>query len=190
MKLVILPLYLLALLLGPVALCSQEMPVPIEVQYPLFLKIITFDKNLSERCKDEIIIGIVYQQNFKQSLDVMKELVEVIEKGPVQKIMDKPIRYVLINLDVHNLEKRVQEQDVHLLYIAPLRAESIEKISQIADKYDLLTLSGVPEYIPKGLAVGLQIEGKKPKVLINNKVALQENVVFNSQILKLAKVIE
>ena len=49
---------LLLLLLVTAMSLEQDMAVPISTQYPLFLKILTYDRNIEARAPDEIVIGL------------------------------------------------------------------------------------------------------------------------------------
>jgi len=169
---------------------AQKMAIPIEVQYPLFLKILTFDRNLEERVGDEIVIGIAYQMMFKGSLKAKEELEKTIKKSPIKEIQDIPIRQVSINMDKNNLESIISKNEVDILYIAPMRALDMGKITKLSRTKKILTLTGVPDYVESGITVGLSTKGGKPLIMVNLASAKAEGSDFSSQLLKLAKVIK
>lgn len=168
---------------------SQEMNVPIKVQYPLFLKILTFDRELEKRSDKEIVIGIVYQGKYNKSVMAMKEMAEVIESSSIKEIKEMSIQYVPINLDKQNLTAVAKGSGINLLYITPLRAYELQDILKISRQNQWLTMSGVADYVEKGLSVGLTLKGKKPQILINIKASREEGANFNSQLLKLARIV-
>lgn len=190
MKYITKTIFLLLTLILVSGVLAQEMEVPIEVQYPLFLKILSFDRNLETRSDNEIVIGIVYQDKYKKSVTTKDKLIDVLGKSGIKKINEMPIRFVPINLDRQDLQTIANTKGVNLLYVAPLRAFELKKIAKISRTNQWLTLSGVTDYIEEGLSVGLKLKGNKPQVLINLKSSKAEGANFNSQLLKLAKIVE
>jgi hypothetical protein len=77
-----------------------------------------------------------------------------------------------------------------LIYVAPLRAYDVTKISNLSKKLKILTLTGVNEYIDFGLSITIGVKGDKPQIIINLPSAKAEGADFSSQLLKLATVIE
>lgn len=169
----------------------QEMAVSVEVQYPLFLKILTFDRNLKTRVGEEIVIGIVYQGKFKRSLNIKDELAKVMDGSSIKKIEDIPIRYVAIDISEEpDLKNAISSKNVDILYLTPLRALEIGTVTAVSRAKKIVTLTGVPDYVESGLTVGIGTKGEKPQIIINLKAAKAEGADFSSQLLKLAKVIE
>jgi len=169
---------------------AQEMEVPIEVQFPLLLKVLAFDRSLKTRVGEEIVIGIVYQEKFRASLNVKDEVEALAGMISPRTIQDVPFRTVAIDLASPRFRDILADQGVDILYVAPLRAVGVEEIAAISRERRLTTLSGVPDYVEKSLAVGVGIKGEKPMILINLPAARAEGANFSSQLLKLAKVIE
>lgn len=170
---------------------TQEIAVPVNVQFPLFLKILTFDRNLKERVGDEIVIAIFYQGKFKRSLNVRDQLVKVTDESPIKEIEDIPIRYVSIDIsEKTDLAKALSKNKVDILYITPLRALRIKTITNVSRAKKIMTLASVPDYVESGLSVGIGIKGEKPLIIINLPAAKAEGVNFDSELLKLAKVVK
>ena len=175
------------------AICqAQEMTVLMEVQFPLFLKILVFDRNLKERVGDEIIIGIVYQGRFRKSRRARDEFVDVMKESPVKKVEDIPVRQVSIDVSKSDWESVILNNKIDILYIAPVRALEMKKITDLSRAIKIVTLTGVADYVESGLAVGIGTKGNKPRIIINLPAAKAEGADFSSRLLCLAtvKVIE
>ena len=186
---------LIALLL--MLLCSgsttgqDDVPVPVKVQYPLFLKIMSLDRELPTRVGDELVIGVVYQPQIRESWRIKDDFMEVVRKSKIRTIKDIPVRCVPIPLEsTGSLESMIAEQSVDVLYVGPLRAIDIDGIAQVTRARHIATLTGVPEYVEEGLAVGIELVQDQPGILINLKAARAEGTQFNTQLLRLARVIE
>lgn len=169
---------------------AQEMSVPVNLQFALFSKVLQFDRNLRTRSGDEIIFGVVYQSQFKSSRKVKEDFTGVVDGLSKKEIGQIPFRLLTLNLDEVDLAKEIVKSNFTILYITPLRAVDPASVAEVARRKGVLTLTGVPDYVESGVAVGLATKGGKPQILINLKVAKDEHADFSSQLLKLVRIIE
>ncbi|MBI4809879.1 MAG: hypothetical protein HY800_00195 [Ignavibacteriales bacterium] len=147
------------------SLIAQEMPIPIKVQVPLFTKILSFDRNLKTRVGNEIVLGIVYQKNFRTSFDVQDQIITTITKIPIREIDGISLRCIAIEMKENiDLTDIITKNKVDILYITPMRTLDFEKISAISRANQILTISGVPDYIDEGFAVGIGSKGDNPMI--------------------------
>lgn len=183
--------WFLILLLGwPAAAKGQEMAVPVEIQYPLFLKILLFDRNLEARAGEEITLGIAYQSHYRPSLKAKEALVKAIEASLPHTLKQLPLHYLLIDLKKEvGLDTLIDRRRIDLLYLAPLRAFDLKPLLRLTRQQQITTLTGVPEYCQAGVAVGLDIQGDRPQILINLPAARAEGADFSARLLYLAKII-
>ncbi len=166
---------------------AQQMPLPVKDQMPLFLKILSYDKNLPQR-GEEIVLGVLYQERYRASLLAKEEVFTVMES--FETVSGRPIRLVPVALDAAgDLNTRLSEAGVNIIYVAPVRAFNLEQITNVSQAGTMLTLTGVPTYLSEGLSVSLDVKGGKPLILINLPTSEAEGAKFHSQLLKLAQVI-
>jgi hypothetical protein len=171
--------------------CPQKMEVPVEQQVPLFLKILSFDRNLTERAGKQIVLAVIYQKKYRESLDAKNEFEDVTGKSAITKIDSLPIKFIAIDMsDNTDLVSTIDKNQVDIIYLAPVKALKIESITAISRQKHLITLTGVPEYVQAGVAVGIGAKGDKPQILVNLPAAKAEGINFDSQLLKLAKIID
>jgi hypothetical protein len=101
-----------------------------------------------------------------------------------------PIRKVTIDIgEEHDLAAAVSRDRIDIFYVTPLRAVAMESFTSISRSKRISTLTGLPEYVESGLAVGIGTKGERPLIIINSPAAKAEGIDFNSQLLKLAKII-
>lgn len=185
---ILLAVLLIIQLVGAVS--AEEMEMPIEIQIPLFLKILPFDRNLKERVGDEIVLGIVYQEKFRKSFNVKTQLEDFLAKSKENKIDDIPFRYVLINLSrLSEFKASLAKEKVDIVYITPLRAIAVETLVSVCRSMGITTLTGVPAYCELGIAISIGSKGGSPLIIINLPGARSEGADFSSRLLKLAEVI-
>jgi len=169
---------------------AQEMPVPLRYQYPILLKTLTFDRNLKARCGNAIVLGILYQSRFRQSVNVKDELVTIANESSYEFLDAHQIRVVPIDLSSEaSFEEQISASGINTLYVAPLRAIDLATISTVTRKNKVLTLTGVPEYVEIGLSIGVGIRGDRPSLVINQPASRAEGADLDSQLLKLARTI-
>ncbi len=183
--------YSMYILLTLECLHAQEIAVPVNVQYPLFLRILTFDRKLKARVGSQIVIGILYQARFKASSTVKDELLKVIDDSGTKSVDDIPITVCLLDFrDDLDLEANMAKYGIDILYLAPLRAASVANIVRLSRAKKVTTLTGVPHYVDSGVAVGIGIKGQNPQIMVNLPAAKAEGMDLSSRLLKLAKVLK
>jgi hypothetical protein len=169
---------------SPRVVAAQEMEIPVSLQVPLFLKVISFDR---QRVQNEptLVVGVAFQSGFRLS-SVTREDAE----RAFRSTSDRKIKVVAIDLDRDNLDDLIAQHRVSLLYVAPLRAYSIRSIADAAATAHATTITGVSQYVTQGLSVGARLQSDRPKLLINLAAAKKSGANFAAELLKLAQVVE
>ena len=179
-----------ALVLAASTTAAQEKAAPATVQYALFMKILTLDRELAARVGEELVIGVVYQPQVRESWIVRDDFIGVMATSPVQSVRGIPVRCVPIALEsLDELGRHIERHGLDALYVSPLRAVEIEQLASLARRSHVSTLASVPAYVENGLAVGVGLRGKKPEILINLEAARAEGADFNAQLLRLARIV-
>lgn len=173
------------------SLFAQDVTVPIEIQLPIFLKILTFDRNFRARNGDRLILGILYQKQFRTSVNVKESLVRELARLPEITEDGFRVSYKVIDLgNESNLAETLDTNRINTLYVTPLAAADIGAIAAVSRTKKLTTLTGVPKYAELGLAVAIGFKKEKPCIIINVAAAKAEGANFSAQLLELAKVIQ
>ena len=170
---------------------AQEMPLPVENQVPLFIKILNYDRQFKARISNSVVIGILFQNKYRTSTIAKDEFIKYLMLNSEYNIDGKSFTYVPIEYNnLTNLENLLSDKKLNVLYVTPMRSIDLSKISQVCRQKKIISISGVPDYIREGLSVGLDLEGDNPKILINIIAAKNEGADFKSQLLKLSEIIE
>lgn len=158
-----------------------------DLQFTLLVKALTFDRNLRTRVGSELVIGVVYQSGFKASRQVKDEFLAAAKASPIRTVDGTPIGVVPLELqDRASLVAEITKRQVDILYIAPLRAVDV---GQLTGSQLPLSMTGVPEYVRSGAAIGVDIKAGKPSILVNLPASRAAGADFSSQLLKLAQVL-
>lgn len=177
------------LLLGGGIATAEDLAVPVETQVPLFLKILTFDRNLPSRAGDDVTIAIVYQRRFRDSLLVREAFVAAIAAHP-HAVGNLPVRCVDVDLDeTPDLAAALRRVSADVVYVAPLRSVAVTSIARATRALRVLSITGVADYVRGGLAIGIDERRGRPRILVNREAERKEGVALSSQLLKLATLV-
>jgi hypothetical protein len=170
---------------------SQDMQVPIEQQVPLMIKILNFDRNLQRHAQKQIMVAVLYQKKFRKSLDAKNRFEDVVGKLSLTKIDSMPIKFMSVDIgEDTDLAANIDRNYVNVVYLTPVKAFNVDDIVKICRQRQITSFTGIGDYVNTGIAIGFGIKGDKPQIIINLPAAKAEGANFNSQLLKLAKVIE
>ena len=168
---------------------AQEMEVPVGLQVSLLTRILSFDRQLRDRVQGEVVICVAYQPLFPPSLQAMEDVLASGEYLNAQ-VGDLPVRFVSLELDGTNgLGEALRESGANHLYLTPMRSVNVGTIVETATNVGVLTLTGVPEHMESGVAVGLSSRDGRPRVMINRGTARDAGARFSSELLQLSEIV-
>ncbi len=163
---------------------AQDMDVPVQMQVALFLKVITFDRNLVVPPASEIVVAVLFQSGYRSSVSAKNTAMTALQvTGNKGKI-----RAIAIDLDRERLAAALTRYEPAVLYVAPLRAVEIGDLAATARNAGVTTVTGVPQYVSLGLAISVRLQGERPKLVINAEAARAEGADFSAELLKLAQI--
>ncbi len=181
--------FALSLVTFALSALADEMAVPADLQVPLILKVLTYDRNFDEKAQNELKIGIVYTGN-AASQKAKNEVIGVLEKFSGKTIRKLPIKYLPIEFtSQRDLENSAKTNRMNVLYIAPGNAQNLDVLLKVSQANQIITTTGVPTYVDQGVAVGIGIRQDKPQILINLGSSKKEGSEFDASLLRIASVI-
>jgi hypothetical protein len=176
--------------LAPRALAAQEVAVPVAIQVPILVKILNFDRNLPGRAGDRLVVGVLFQSRYRTSANVADEVCRTLQVLPAGALGALGISCVAIDLDASSaLDSALKRNRVQVLYVSPLRAVSLGDVTVVSRAAGITTLTGVPRYVETGLAIGLDMKGERPEIVINLAASRAEGADLTAHLLKLARVV-
>jgi len=168
-------------------LSAQEVVVPVSDQVQIFAKVLGYDRRHESRRQDELVVGIAFQSGFRASLltreEVERELVAAFGKTTRVRLVQVEL---LPGLD---LQAALERLGVEILYVTPLRSADLSLLIEATRSLGVLTITGVPEYVHQGLALGLDSENARPTIIINLSAARAEGADFGAELLKIVQVV-
>ncbi len=167
------------------------MPVPVNLQARIFIKVLLFDRSYERRAEDGVVVAVLYQKGFRQSFLAAEEFAKAAADWGDQASGDVAFRCVLIDVDgPQALPESLATAHADILYVAPLRSFDVGRIARSARDMRLPAYTGVPEYLSAGLSVSLDLRDDKPRILVNLKASKEAGAEFGSQMLSLARIVD
>lgn len=175
---------------GHGAIEAQAMDLPVETQIPIFLKLLTFDRNLTTAAGSELRIAILYQGGNRESLATQRLADTELQKA-TRLFQGLTARIVAIDLEHEDdLARRLTDENVVAAYIGPLRAVDLKALLRTTRAAHVRTFSGVTRFVSQGVAMGVTMRGDLPQILVNLAAAREEGADYPAQVLKLARMVE
>jgi uncharacterized protein DUF4154 len=169
---------------------ADDVAVPISLQIDLLLKVASYDKNLQQRAHGRVRVGVVVKLNdadsARSAAQAMKSLsaVESLEGLPLDAAIE-------IYADAPGLARYVGEHGISILYFTPGFSESeMDAMARALDGVSVLSAGALAKYTIRGMVLGFDLAGGKPKLLVHLARARRQQVELSSSVLKLMRVIE
>ncbi|MFL5517379.1 MAG: YfiR family protein [Gemmatimonadales bacterium] len=183
---------LLAFAIRPTLAAAEPMPFPADVQVTLLLKILTYDRFFVVKAKSALTIGVLYVASDPESVRAKDEILKTLQQVADRTIKNVPIRAQALEYrDPVNLGNTVRTSGINVLYITPGNADTLQAVLRLSHTRGITTATGVPDYVQRGVAVGIGIKpDKKPDILINLPSSRQEGSDFDASLLRIATVVK
>lgn len=143
---------------------AQDMAVPATLQAALFKKIFAFDKTVQAKGSTDVVI--------------------LSSGGSADEIVSA---FNSAGISTKVVSGNQVPSGANIVYVMPGVASPKQQCAQ----KKVLSISGVSSYAESGkVSIGLDVEGGKPKIIVNMAQLKAEGQELSSDLLKLAKVIQ
>jgi hypothetical protein len=177
--------------LGAAARAADDMPVAAERQVPLLLKILTYDRQLEVKAGRELVIGIVCSPLSPASAKAREEVLASLDTFVGKTVKKLPLQFWW--QDYTNPDKLaawVKAKRISVLYVSPGNEKNLPAILKISQENRVTSITGVPDYVERGVAVGIGERQAKPLILINLASSKLEGSEFDASLLRIATIVK
>jgi hypothetical protein len=167
---------------------AQSMQVPTSVQAELLVKVAGFDRNYKARAGDRGVIIIAAMPDDAASQRAAMEMKSALAKVP--SIADLPHEEVVVkSASAATIATVARERKAAIIYLGPGYMGQLTALRDAFSSMNVLTVAGVPDYVPNGAAVlGFDLVSGRPKLSIHVPQARKQQVAFPASLLNLMKV--
>jgi len=177
-----------AILTRPAA--AESMALSADIQVPLLLRILAYDRRFEAKAGSDLVIGIIHDPADKDSARAADEISSTLYKWRGKPVKKLPIKYFLIEYTKPaDLEAFVKAKGINMLYVTPGISRALPDIIKLSQSRHLTTTTGVPDYVRKGVAVGIGERQNRPQILVNLCSTKSEGSEFDASLLRIATVV-
>ncbi len=174
---------------------AEKMPIPPDVQVPLLLKILTYDRSFGFKAKTAVSIGVVFVPTDPGSVAAKDEIMKSLAALSGRTIKNLPLKAVMIPFTnarefPADLKKAWQANGVNVFYIAPGSSAIVGEVIKLSHAQGVTTATGVPEYVNQGVAIGIDRDQNKPQIVINLPNSKSEGSEFDASLLRIARLVK
>jgi hypothetical protein len=183
-------LFVAVVLAFPAHTAAQDVTVPISLQMDLLLKVASYDKNLKARAHDKVRVLVLIKSDDAESGRTAAQALKALSDA--EAIDGLPVEGTSTTYaDATSLARLTGENNLSILYVTPGFTESeIDAMARALDGVSVLSAGAVAKYTFRGLVLGFDLAGGKPKLLVHLERAKRQRVELSSSVLKLMRVIE
>ncbi len=169
---------------------AEPMAVSAEVQVPIFLKALAYDRNLTEKARGDILIGLLYEPGDAESEAAARSVAKLMAAYPTEDVVDLPIYYRMIPFrDSTELAQIIQDEWVDVLYLAPGVRGHLGSVLDVVSGHKVLSMAGVASYVDEGVSMGVEERDGHAQIVVNLSSAESAGSKFAGHFLSLCRVI-
>lgn len=154
--------------------------VPIGVQLPLLTKVWRLDRNFAPR--ELVKIAVLFQHSNPESAAMKDAVVAWIATRP-------GLRAIPIPLDATAGMAALETVEADIFYVTRMRGANVWGVAKVARTRDIRTMTGVPEYVRRGLAIAIGVRNDRPLIIVNLDAARAEGAAYQAQLLRLTDIV-
>jgi hypothetical protein len=168
---------------------ADDVAVPVPLQIDLLLKVAGYDRNLPARARGIVKTMILTKRGDSRSKNVGEQAARALSGKDVKGMPTETVTQMFS--DGPTLAESVRGGRVSILYATPgFGPWELLTIARSLSGLSVLTSGALAHFVDTAVALGFDLVGGKPKLLVNLRRAREQGVDLSSQVLKLAKVIE
>ncbi|MDP9149770.1 MAG: YfiR family protein [Myxococcota bacterium] len=173
----------------PRSVSADTVSVPVGLQVDLFTKVADYDKTLLGRAEGVVRVLVVIRSRVPESASIGARVLNALSSA--SRISGLPHEDSSVEFtDVASLVARCKAHSIGILYMTPGLTDVDEALARALADLPVLSVSASAEGVTKGMTLGFDLVGAKPKLLVNLSACRRQGVQLSSDVLKIATVVE
>ncbi len=166
---------------------ADSASVPLGLQVDLIAKITDYDRNLPGRSEGVVRVAVVTRREVVESASAAARAMNALSN--VATISGLPHEDSLVEFtDGASLATLCKSRSISVLYVMPGLADVAASLSEALAGIPVLVVSATAEGVSKGMDLGFDLIGGKPKILVNPRALQRQGIRLSSDLLTIAKV--
>lgn len=168
---------------------AQEAALPVGIQAELLAKVAAYDRNFLPRAGERAKILLLVKPGNSDSSRAGAQMQAALARLP--EIAGIPHDETIVPYPGGpELAKLCAQEHPAIVFVGLGFRDDLDAIRTALDGVDVLTATGIPDYVPAGIVLGFDLVASRPKLLVNLTQARKQHVDLGSGVLKLMKVYE
>jgi hypothetical protein len=168
---------------------QDGMPVEAPRQVALIKKVAEYDYNAKHR-SPAIRVGIVFLPTVAESVSAKDQIAAALtqaERDQSPRTSDPYAHVVLPYSSADDLARALDRDNVNVLYVTPGLDSVLADILRVSRARKILSMTGQPSYVDKGVTVGFGAEQNYFYCTVNLHAMRQEGTDFDGRFLEKVK---
>lgn len=185
-------LALLALAPAALVLTPQEAraQVTVERRAAIMMRALAYDRKLGERVGDAVNVLIVFKKGDAASERSADEWAEALQGMAGLAVQGKALAVSRAAWNEAAVQALVQQSSGDVLLVCEGLTDAVPQLTALSHAQKVVTVGVTRTAVEKGLSLGVVAENERTVIVINLPASKAEGVVFASDVLKLAQIVE
>lgn len=173
----------------PVGHAAEVEEVNPDLAAQLFIKILSYDRNLAARSGGRLVVAIVHRPESPESERIRESMQAAFQdRADKSNILGMQFSVTSVAFDAKLLPKRLQGAGATILYITPGLEDAVGVVSSTAVLLKAPTLTGRRGLLDSGLAIAVVTKDNRPGIVVNLPVAKALGMDLDPNLLRLSEV--
>jgi hypothetical protein len=166
---------------------ADEVSVPIELQVDLLGRVAKFERTFASKGTAPATVLVVTRTGVTSSTRAGAQLNAALSHAA--NLAGRPL--TMVNHSFTNAAAlKTAAASVAIVYLTPGLSDEVKNIAQALAGLHVLIVASAMGDVERGAVLGFELESARPKIVVNLPQARAQNLDFNSQLLRLSKVIQ
>ncbi len=166
----------------------ETMDLPLQLQFKLLIKAATYNRAQRQKDPNTLRVGLIYSKE-AGSETIVRDIQNLFGNASLQVRKYAVEVFPLVYENASMLKKLTTSRSINVYYVAPGNSENLTTILNISQELQILTTTGVSDYVYDGVHLGVANNGSRPEFLYNRTTAQSGGTDFHANFLRLVKVV-
>jgi len=167
---------------------AEEISVPIPLQVELLNRLLWYERGLQRSTDRTLNVLIVTRNQHTESARAAAQLGAQLERA--RSLAGKTVSFTRVAYEsAAQIKKVARERRAYLVYLAPGLEDAISALAAELRGEKVLTVSCVAGDVTRGAVLTFELASAKPRIAVNLRRARDQNLDFEAQLLRIARVI-
>jgi hypothetical protein len=179
-----------ALLLACIPQLGAQADLPLNVQVPLLLRVLAYDRALSRTGAGDVVVVVLYDAASTVSGESRAAFVRAVRSGSITTVNGRAIKLVEVNVAAGQVGAALRQNRAVAAYLTPGLDARVDELVSAGSASRTLLMTGNAQWVRRGVSVGVGTAGGRPKLFINLPAARGAGADLPATLLQIATVVQ